>query len=109
MPPEAKGQLWSGVNLNRLILNQLTSIDIIRLKVRNTNRKSASGTATVAKDLTTTVYEPIQPKGLVLALMVVTIVFTAMSSFFVLLRVYVRVPLGLFSVEDLLTLAGWTQ
>ncbi|EHK21683.1 uncharacterized protein TRIVIDRAFT_112017, partial [Trichoderma virens Gv29-8] len=61
----------------------------------------------MAKDLTTTVYEPIQPEGLALTLMVVTIVFTALSSFVVLLRFYVRVSLGLFSFEDWLMLAGW--
>lgn len=61
----------------------------------------------MAKDLTTTVYEPIQPEGLALTLMVVTIIFTVLSSFVVLLRFYVRVSLGLFSVEDWLMLAGW--
>ncbi|KAL7940799.1 GPCR, PTH11-type [Trichoderma barbatum] len=61
----------------------------------------------MVKDLTTTVYEPIQPEGLALILMVVTIVFTVLSSFIVILRFYVRVSLGLFSVEDWLMLAGW--
>ncbi|KAL6856829.1 integral membrane protein [Trichoderma novae-zelandiae] len=61
----------------------------------------------MAKDLTTTVYEPIKPEGLALTLMVVTIVFTVLSSVVVLLRFWVRASLGLFSVEDWLMLAGW--
>jgi hypothetical protein len=63
----------------------------------------------MAKDLTTTVYEPIQPEGLALALLVVTIVFTALSTIVVGLRFYVRVSLNLFAVEDWLMLAGWVS
>ncbi|KAL7807879.1 GPCR, PTH11-type, partial [Trichoderma aethiopicum] len=61
----------------------------------------------MAKDLTTTVYEPIQPEGLALSLMLVTIVFTILSSVVVLLRFWIRLSHGLFSVEDWLMLAGW--
>ncbi|PTB77135.1 GPCR, PTH11-type [Trichoderma longibrachiatum ATCC 18648] len=61
----------------------------------------------MAKDLTTTVYEPIQPEGLALSLMLVTIVFTVLSSVVVLLRFWIRQSHGLFSVEDWLMLAGW--
>ncbi|KAM0445247.1 hypothetical protein ACHAPV_006818 [Trichoderma viride] len=61
----------------------------------------------MAKDLTTTVFEPIQPEGLALALMVTTIVFTVLSTIVVALRFYARISLGLFSIEDWLMLAGW--
>ncbi|UKZ69176.1 uncharacterized protein TrAtP1_010185 [Trichoderma atroviride] len=61
----------------------------------------------MAKDLTTTVFEPIQPEGLALALMVTTIVFTILSTLVVGLRFYARISLGLFSIEDWLMLAGW--
>ncbi|KAL7811423.1 integral membrane protein [Trichoderma gracile] len=61
----------------------------------------------MTKDLTTTVYEPIQPEGLALSLMVVTIVFTILSSVVVLLRFWIRLSHSLFSVEDWLMLAGW--
>ncbi|GAD92317.1 hypothetical protein NECHADRAFT_76517 [Paecilomyces variotii No. 5] len=43
----------------------------------------------MAKDLTTTKYEPIQPEGLALALLVVTIAFTILSSIVTGLRFYV--------------------
>ncbi|KAH7176343.1 hypothetical protein EDB81DRAFT_897649 [Dactylonectria macrodidyma] len=61
----------------------------------------------MAKDLTTTVFEPIRPEGLALAMMVVTIVFTVLSSIVVGLRFYVRISLHAFAVEDWLMLAGW--
>lgn len=63
----------------------------------------------MAKDLTTTVYEPIEPEGLALALMVTTIVFTVLSTIVVALRFYARISLGLFSIEDWLMLAGWVS
>lgn len=63
----------------------------------------------MAKDLTTTVYEPIHPEGLALALMVTTIVFTVLSTIVVLLRFYARLTLNLFSIEDWLMLAGWVS
>lgn len=63
----------------------------------------------MAKDLTTTVFEPIQPEGLALALMVTTIVFTVLSTIVVALRFYARISLGLFSIEDWLMLAGWVS
>jgi hypothetical protein len=62
---------------------------------------------TMANDLTTTVYEPIQPEGLALSLMVVTIVFTILSGVVVLLRFWIRLSHSLFAVEDWLMLAGW--
>ncbi|RFU82157.1 gpcr, pth11-type [Trichoderma arundinaceum] len=61
----------------------------------------------MAKNLTTTEYEPIQPEGLALSLLVVTIVFTILSSIIAGLRFYVRISHSLFSVEDWLMLAGW--
>ncbi|ETR97637.1 integral membrane protein [Trichoderma reesei RUT C-30] len=61
----------------------------------------------MANDLTTTVYEPIQPEGLALSLMVVTIVFTILSGVVVLLRFWIRLSHSLFAVEDWLMLAGW--
>lgn len=51
----------------------------------------------MAKDLTTGVYESLQPKGQALTLIVVTIIFTIFSSFALLLCLYVRVSLGRFS------------
>ncbi|KAJ3550036.1 hypothetical protein NM208_g181 [Fusarium decemcellulare] len=61
----------------------------------------------MAKDLTTTEYEPIQPEGLALVLLVVTIVFTILSSIVVCLRFYIRIKLHAFAFEDWLMLAGW--
>ncbi|KAF7557643.1 hypothetical protein G7Z17_g610 [Cylindrodendrum hubeiense] len=61
----------------------------------------------MVKDLTTTKYEPIQPEGLALAMLVVTIVFTIISSIVVCLRLYIRISLHAFSIEDWLMLAGW--
>ncbi|KAK7428161.1 hypothetical protein QQZ08_005401 [Neonectria magnoliae] len=61
----------------------------------------------MAKDLTTTKYEAIQPEGLALALVATTIAFTILSSIVVCLRFYVRFSLNAFSVEDYLMLAGW--
>jgi hypothetical protein len=63
----------------------------------------------MAKDLTTTVYEPIDPEGLALALEVTTIVFTVLSTIVVALRFYARISLNLFSIEDWLMLAGWVS
>jgi hypothetical protein len=63
----------------------------------------------MAKDLTTTEFEAIQPEGLALALMVTTIVFTVLSTIVVALRFYARISLGLFSIEDWLMLAGWVS
>ncbi|RSL44417.1 hypothetical protein CEP53_011245 [Fusarium sp. AF-6] len=60
----------------------------------------------MAKDLTTTVYEPIQPEGLALVLLVVTIVFTILAVLVAGLRFYVRLSLNAFAVEDWLMLAG---
>ncbi|RSL86026.1 hypothetical protein CEP51_003036 [Fusarium floridanum] len=60
----------------------------------------------MAKDLTTTVYEPIQPEGLALVLLVVTIVFTILAILIAGLRFYVRLSLNAFAVEDWLMLAG---
>ncbi|KAJ4321007.1 hypothetical protein N0V84_005588 [Fusarium piperis] len=60
----------------------------------------------MAKDLTTTVYEPIQPEGLALVLLVVTIVFTILAILVAGLRFYVRLSLNAFAVEDWLMLAG---
>ncbi|KAM0431770.1 hypothetical protein ACHAPT_005020 [Fusarium lateritium] len=60
----------------------------------------------MAKDLTTTVYEPIQPEGLALVLLVVTIVFTILSILIAGLRFYVRISLNSFAVEDWMMLAG---
>ncbi|KAJ4149723.1 hypothetical protein NW754_001157 [Fusarium falciforme] len=60
----------------------------------------------MAKDLTTTVYEPIQPEGLALVLLVVTIVFTILSILIAGLRFWVRISLNAFAVEDWLMLAG---
>lgn len=51
----------------------------------------------MAKDLTTRVYESLQPECQALILIVVTIVFTIFSSFILLLCLYVRVSLGRFS------------
>ncbi|KAF7560391.1 hypothetical protein G7046_g3757 [Stylonectria norvegica] len=61
----------------------------------------------MAKDLTTTEFEPVQPEGLALALLVVTILFTILSSIIVCLRFYVRYSMHAFSFEDWLMLAGW--
>lgn len=61
----------------------------------------------MAKDLTTTEFEPIQPEGLALNMMVVTIFMTALSSIVVCLRFYVRITVTSFSFEDWLMLAGW--
>ncbi|KAL2174105.1 uncharacterized protein P884DRAFT_294683 [Thermothelomyces heterothallicus CBS 202.75] len=61
----------------------------------------------MAKDLTTTTFEPIQPEGLALSMLVTTVVFTILSSIMVCLRFYVRITLRSFSVEDWLMLAGW--
>ncbi|KAI8687039.1 hypothetical protein NCS56_00276100 [Fusarium sp. Ph1] len=60
----------------------------------------------MAKDLATTVYEPIQPEGLALVLLVVTIVFTILSILIAGLRFWVRISLNAFAVEDWLMLAG---
>lgn len=70
---------------------------------------SECNAAAMAKDLTTTVFEPIEPEGLALALMVTTIVFTVLSTIVVALRFYARISLGLFSIEDWLMLAGWVS
>lgn len=61
------------------------------------------------KDLTTTEYEPIQPEGLALTTIVVTIVFTILSSIIVCLRFYVRLSLNSFAFEDWLMLFGWVS
>ncbi|KAJ9264107.1 hypothetical protein DTO271D3_5600 [Paecilomyces variotii] len=61
----------------------------------------------MAKDLTTTKYEPIQPEGLALGLLVLTIVFTILSSIVAGLRFYVRISMRSFAVEDWMMLAGW--
>lgn len=61
----------------------------------------------MAKDLTTTVFEPIQPEGLALSMLIVTIVFTILSSIIVCLRFYVRLSMNSFAVEDWLMLFGW--
>ncbi|RYO95354.1 hypothetical protein DL762_000096 [Monosporascus cannonballus] len=61
----------------------------------------------MAKDLTTTEYEPIRPEGLALSLLNVTIVFTILSSVVAALRFYIRISLHAFSVEDWLMLVGW--
>ncbi|KPM41917.1 hypothetical protein AK830_g4675 [Neonectria ditissima] len=61
----------------------------------------------MAKDLTTTKYEPIQPEGLALALLATTIACTILSSIVVCLRFYVRLSLNGFAIEDWLMLAGW--
>lgn len=63
----------------------------------------------MAKDLTTTEFEPIEPEGLALALMVTTIIFTVLSTIVVGLRFYARISLNLFSIEDWLMLAGWVS
>ncbi|CAM1510699.1 Fc.00g010340.m01.CDS01 [Cosmosporella sp. VM-42] len=61
----------------------------------------------MAKNLTTTEFEPIQPEGLALSLLVVTVAFTILSSIVVCLRLYVRVSLHAFAVEDWMMLVGW--
>ncbi|KAH6949119.1 hypothetical protein FAVG1_13212 [Fusarium avenaceum] len=61
----------------------------------------------MAKNLTTTVYEPIQPEGLALSLLAVTIVFTILSTIVAGLRFYVRLSLHAFAVEDWLMLFGY--
>ncbi|CAJ2509653.1 Uu.00g146790.m01.CDS01 [Anthostomella pinea] len=61
----------------------------------------------MATDLTTTKYEPIQPEGLALALMVTTIVMTILTTIIVALRFYVRNLTHTTSVDDWLMLAGW--
>ncbi|KAL1874565.1 hypothetical protein Daus18300_003584 [Diaporthe australafricana] len=61
----------------------------------------------MAKDLTTTEYEPIQPEGLALTMLVVTVVMTVLSSVVVCLRFRVRITVTSFSTEDWLMLAGW--
>lgn len=63
----------------------------------------------MAKNLTTTVYEPIQPEGLALSLLAVTIVFTILSTIVAGLRFYVRLSLNAFAVEDWLMLAGYVS
>lgn len=63
----------------------------------------------MAKDLTTTVYEPIYPEGLALGLMAVTIVFTILSSVVVMLRLFVRIRQHMFAVDDWLMLFGWVR
>lgn len=63
----------------------------------------------MAKDLTTTVYEPIQPQGLALSLLAVTIAFTILSTIVVSLRFYARLSLHAFAVEDWLMLAGYVS
>ncbi|EFX05058.1 integral membrane protein [Grosmannia clavigera kw1407] len=61
----------------------------------------------MAKDLTTTKFEPIYPEGLALAMMITTIVMTIVSSIVVSLRFYARISRNAFSFEDWLMLAGW--
>ncbi|KAG8169961.1 hypothetical protein KVR01_000706 [Diaporthe batatas] len=61
----------------------------------------------MAKNLTTTEFEPIQPEGLALDMLIVTIVMTVVSSLVVCLRFYVRFTVTAFSTEDWLMLAGW--
>lgn len=63
----------------------------------------------MAKDLTTTKYEPIQPEGLALALMVTTVAFTILSSIVVGLRFYIRLSMHAFAVEDWLMLVGYVS
>lgn len=63
----------------------------------------------MAKDLTTTEFEPIQPEGLALTMLVVTIVMTVLSSMVVCLRFHVRITVTAFSTEDWLMLAGWVS
>lgn len=60
-----------------------------------------SGTTTMAKDLTTTKYT--------LGLLVLTIVFTILSSIVAGLRFYVRISMRSFAVEDWMMLAGWVS
>ncbi|KAF0318373.1 hypothetical protein K4K61_005006 [Colletotrichum sp. SAR11_59] len=61
----------------------------------------------MAKDLMTTKFEPIQPEGLALIMLVVAVVMTVLSSAVVCLRFHVRITLKSFSTEDWLMLAGW--
>lgn len=63
----------------------------------------------MAKDLLTTEYEPIKPEGLALALMVVTIIMTILSSLILCLRFWVRKTSKAFFVDDWLMLAGWVR
>lgn len=63
----------------------------------------------MAKDLTTTEFEPIQPEGLALNMLVVTILMTVISSIVVCTRFYVRITVTSFSTEDWLMLAGWVS
>ncbi len=63
----------------------------------------------MAKNLTTTEFEPIQPEGLALSLLVVTVAFTILSSIVVCLRLYVRASLHAFAAEDWMMLAGWVS
>lgn len=63
----------------------------------------------MAKDLTTTKFEPIQPEGLALTMLVVTIFMTVLSSMVVCLRFHVRLSVTSFSTEDWLMLAGWVS
>lgn len=63
----------------------------------------------MAKDLTTTEFEPIQPEGLALTIVVVTIVMTVLSSAVACLRFHVRSTVTTFSTEDWLMLAGWVS
>ncbi|KAJ4258269.1 hypothetical protein NW762_008418 [Fusarium torreyae] len=61
----------------------------------------------MAKDLTTTEFEPIRPEGLALALLLTTIIFTVLSSIVVVLRLHARASRNAFSIEDWLMLIGW--
>lgn len=63
----------------------------------------------MAKDLMTTKFEPIQPEGLALIMLVVAVVMTVLSSAVVCLRFHVRITLKSFSTEDWLMLAGWVS
>lgn len=63
----------------------------------------------MAKDLTTTKFEFIEPEGLALIMDAVTIVMTILSSVVVCLRFYVRLSVTAFSTEDWLMFAGWVS
>lgn len=63
----------------------------------------------MAKDLTTTEFEPIQPEGLALIMLEVTVIMTILSSAVVCTRFYVRITVTAFSTEDWLMLAGWVS
>ncbi|KAI1341521.1 hypothetical protein F5Y15DRAFT_376356 [Xylariaceae sp. FL0016] len=61
----------------------------------------------MAKDLTTTKYEPIEPEGLARVLLVVTIVMTLLTTIVVALRLYVRRMTRTTAIDDWIMLAGY--